>query len=316
MTAVHVPVLAERCLDLLAPAVEEPGAVLIDATLGLGGHAELALQRFSSVQFIGIDRDTVALGLAGGRLARFGDRVHLVHARYDELDEVLADAGIRRVQGILLDLGVSSMQLDEPERGFAYSYDAPLDMRMDRTTGPTAADILADYTVDDLTRILREYGEERYARPIARRIVDRRDDHPLRTSAELVALLIDVIPQRSQRTGGHPAKRTFQALRIEVNDELDGLRRALPKMIASLAVGGRLVVMAFQSLEDRIVKKAFASQSQPSVPPDMPVIPDDARPRLRLLTRGAEVASPEEIAANPRAASVRLRAVEKTREST
>lgn len=312
----HVPVLLERCTDLLAESCAGPGAVVVDATLGLGGHSEALLHRLPDVRLVGIDRDTHALALAGRRLAWAADRTELVHAEYDELDDVLDELEIPSVQGILMDLGVSSMQLDNRDRGFAYSYDAPLDMRMDTTSGPTAADVLAEYSADDLTRILRTYGEERFAGRIAGEIVARRENSPITTSSQLVALLVDVIPARSQRTGGHPAKRTFQALRIEVNGELSGLSAALPKALDALALDGRLVVMAYQSLEDRIVKKTFTYVTQAQIPPDLPVIPPDARPRFRLLTRGAEVASSSDIEENPRAASVRLRAVQRTREST
>ena len=315
-TPVHVPVLLERCVELLAESCRTPGAVVVDATLGLGGHSEALLRELPEVRLVGIDRDRDALELAARRLAWAEDRTELVHAEYDELESVLSDLGIREVQGILMDLGVSSMQLDNAERGFAYSYDAPLDMRMDATVGPTAADILADYSAADLSRILRTYGDERYAGRIAREIVARRDVEPITTSAQLVELLVATIPARSQRTGGHPAKRTFQALRIEVNGELTGLSAALPKALDALALDGRLVVMSYQSLEDRIVKKAFTYVTQAQIPPDLPVIPPDARPRFRLLTRGAEVASSSDIEQNPRAASVRLRAVQRTREST
>jgi 16S rRNA (cytosine1402-N4)-methyltransferase len=238
-----------------------------------------------------------------------------VRATFDDIDGALRQVGATRASAVLLDLGVSSMQLDTRARGFAYSYDAPLDMRMDPDAPLTAADVLADYSETELARILSQYGEERYARRIAKEIVATRGQRPLLTSGQLVALLERVIPARSQRTGGHPAKRTFQALRIEVNDELGCLRRALPAALASLVVGGRLVVMSFQSLEDRIVKRTFASVTQADVPPGLPVIPPDARPRFTLITRGAEVASAPEIEANPRAASVRLRAVERVEEA-
>jgi 16S rRNA (cytosine1402-N4)-methyltransferase len=311
----HIPVLRDRVLTLLAPALEEPGAVLVDATVGLGGHSEEALVRFPSARVIGLDRDTEALRLSGERLAGFGERVTLVHAVYDELPTVLRDLGLDRVQGILFDLGVSSMQLDESERGFAYSQDAPLDMRMDQTTGITAAEILNTYSVADLTRILRQYGEEKFAGRIAARIVVERKVEPFTTSARLVDLIRSCIPAPARRTGGNPAKRTFQALRIEVNGELDTLRRALPAALEALSIGGRVVVMSYQSLEDRIVKHVLAAGARASVPTDLPVVPDEYRPWLRLLTRGAEVADVTEIEQNPRAASVRVRAAEKVGEA-
>ncbi len=311
----HVPVLLDRVVALVAPALEHDGAVFVDATLGLGGHTEAVLEQCPDARVLGVDRDEHALEIAGERLAaRFpslGERLTLVHAVYDEIPSVLADHGIDAVDGILFDLGVSSMQLDQRERGFAYAEDAPLDMRMDESTGPTAADVLNTYPAAELARILRSYGEERFARQIARAIVRARESAPFTDSARLVQLLRDTIPAPARRTGGHPAKRTFQALRIEVNDELGVLRRALPRAIDSVRVGGRVVVMSYHSLEDRLVKQTFAAATRSTVPPDMPFVPAGSEPPLRLLTRGAEKASAEETARNPRAASVRLRAVER-----
>ncbi|RNM15955.1 16S rRNA (cytosine(1402)-N(4))-methyltransferase RsmH [Nocardioides pocheonensis] len=309
----HVPVLLDRVVALVAPPLQEPGAVLVDATLGLGGHTEAVLARCPEAHVVGVDRDVHALEAAGERLAPYAGRTTLVHAVYDEIPDVLADLGIAAVQGVLFDLGVSSMQLDVRERGFAYAEDAPLDMRMDDTEGLTAADVLNTYPAADLARILRSYGEEKFSRQIARAIVREREKAPFDRSARLVDLLREVIPAPARRTGGHPAKRTFQALRIEVNDELGVLRRAVPAAIDALAVGGRVVVMSYQSLEDRMVKQEFAARSRTTVPDDLPVVPEEYRPELRLLTRGAEKASPEEIAVNPRAASVRLRAAERVR---
>lgn len=315
MTApVHVPVLLERIVALVAPALEQSGSVLVDATVGLGGHTEAVLQHCPQAHVVGIDRDPQALARSKERLAGFGERVTLVHAVYDEITEVLADLGLRRVQGVLFDLGVSSMQLDLRERGFSYAEDAPLDMRMDDSAGPTAAEILNTYPVEDLARILREYGEERFAGRIAGRIVTERAREPFSRSARLADLVRDAIPAATRRTGGHPAKRTFQALRIEVNDELSVLRRALPAAIDAVGVGGRVVVMSYHSLEDRITKRVFAEHSRSDVPPDLPIIPEEHQPLLRLLTRGAEKASEAEIASNPRARSVRLRAAERVRE--
>lgn len=309
----HVPVLADRCLELLAPAVERPGAVLVDATLGMGGHSELALRRFPELRVVGIDRDPQAIELAGARLAGFGDRFTAVHAVYDDIDRVVAEHAPDGVAGVLLDLGVSSLQLDEEERGFAYSRDAPLDMRMDPTRGSSAADLLATADVGELRRILRDYGEERFAGRIAAAIVRRRAQHPLIRTGELADLVRAAIPAATRRTGGNPAKRTFQALRIAVNDELAVLERTLPRAIEALVVGGRIVVLAYHSLEDRAVKRALARGATSSAPPDLPVEPETHRPYLRLLTRGAEEADAAEVAANPRAASVRLRAAERTR---
>ncbi len=308
-TPSHVPVLLDRVVALVAPALERPGSVFVDATLGLGGHSEAVLDRCPEAQVVGIDRDQHALDLAGVRLAPFEGRTTLVHAVYDEIPAVLEELGLESADGILFDLGVSSMQLDVRERGFAYAEDAPLDMRMDDTEGPTAADVLNTYPAGELARILRTYGEEKFAKPIARAIVKARETEPFTGSARLVQLLRDTIPAPARRTGGHPAKRTFQALRIEVNDELGVLRRAIPAAIDSIAVGGRVVVMSYHSLEDRLVKHAFAEGTTSKVPHDLPVVPAGHEPPLRNLTRGAEKASAEEIAQNPRAASVRLRAV-------
>jgi 16S rRNA (cytosine1402-N4)-methyltransferase len=314
VTPSHVPVLLDRVVALVAPPLERPGSVLIDATLGLGGHTEAVLSRCPEAHVIGIDRDTHALDRSRRRLEPFAERVTFVHAVYDEIGEVLQELGLHSVDGVLFDLGVSSMQLDVRERGFAYAEDAPLDMRMNDTTGPTAADVLNTYTAQDLARILKTYGEERFAKRIAETIVRERTREPFTTSARLVELIRGAIPAPARRTGGHPAKRTFQALRIEVNDELSVLRRALPAAIEAIGVGGRAVVMSYHSLEDRLTKQAFTAGTTTDVPPDMPFVPEGHEPVLRLLTRGAEKASVEEIEQNPRAASVRLRAVERVRE--
>lgn len=313
MGPAHVPVLVERILAVLQPALAQPDAVVVDATLGLGGHSEAMLEAFDGLQLIGLDRDTSALAKSGERLARFGDRVRLVHARYDELPEVLAGLGRLRVQGMLFDLGVSSMQLDEDERGFAYSRDTALDMRMDQTRGITAADVLNTYSVGDLTRIVGRYGEEKFAKRIAYAVVAARAKEPFTTSNRLVELIRDAIPAPARRTGGNPAKRTFQALRIEVNGELSGLESVLPAAIEHAAVSGRIAVLTYHSLEDRPVKRAFAAAAASTAPIGLPVELPEYAPILKLLTRG-ETPSEDEIAANPRAASARLRAVEKLRE--
>ena len=311
----HVPVMLDRCVALLSPALSEPGAVLVDATLGLGGHSAALLDEFPALQIVGIDRDPEAIALAGERLAADAERITLIHAVNEGLPEILADLGVESVQGILLDLGVSSMQLDEDTRGCSYSRDTSLDMRMDPTTGPTAADIVNTYSRNDLSRVFREYGEERFARRIADAIVARRQQSPLNSSTELAELVRDSIPAPARRTGGNPAKRSFQALRIEVNDELGVLERLLPEALDALAVHGRLVVMSYQSLEDRLVKRAMAAATTSIAPVGLPVVPEELQPRFRLLTRGSESATDDEIAANPRAASVRLRAVERVREA-
>ncbi|WDF34498.1 16S rRNA (cytosine(1402)-N(4))-methyltransferase RsmH [Arthrobacter agilis] len=312
----HVPVLRDRCVALLAPAVlaaEAAGrrAVVVDATLGMGGHSESMLERFPDAHLIGIDRDPEALDLAGRRLARFKDRTDLVHAVYDELPDVLTDLGVDGIDGILFDLGVSSLQLDERDRGFAYSYDAPLDMRMDTTTGITAAEVVNTYAEADLLRIIRAWGEEKFAGRIASAIVSARADRSFRTTAELVEVIRGVVPAAAARTGGHPAKRTFQALRIEVNEELSVLERAVPASIDALLLGGRIVAMSYHSLEDRIVKSAFAAGTKSSAPVGFPVELEEHKAYLRSLTRGTEAPTADEIEENPRAASAKLRAVER-----
>ncbi|MFD1832003.1 16S rRNA (cytosine(1402)-N(4))-methyltransferase RsmH [Streptomyces desertarenae] len=317
----HVPVMLRRCLDLLAPALEKPGGagggrapVVVDCTLGLGGHSEAMLSAFPEVRLIGLDRDPEALRLAGERLAPFGERATLVHAVYDELPRVLNRLGVPRVQGVLFDLGVSSMQLDEAERGFAYARDAPLDMRMDQSRGIGAAEVLNTYPPGELVRILRVYGEEKHAKRIVEAIVREREKEPFTTSARLVELIRAALPQAAKRTGGNPAKRTFQALRIEVNGELAVLERALPAAVAALAVGGRIAVLSYHSLEDRLVKQVLAAGAATTAPPGLPVVPERYQPRLRLLTRGAELPTEEEVAENRRAAPARLRGAERIRE--
>ncbi len=306
--------MLQRCLDLLAPALQEPGAVVVDCTLGLGGHSQALLDRFPGVRLVALDRDPEALRLSAERLAGYGDRATLVHAVYDELPEVLERLGLPRVQGVLFDLGVSSMQLDEAGRGFAYAQDAPLDMRMDQTAGVSAAEVLNTYPPGDLVRILRAYGEEKQARRIVSAIVREREKEPFTTSARLVELIRDALPQAAKRTGGNPAKRTFQALRIEVNGELSVLERAVPAAVRALAVGGRIAVLSYQSLEDRLVKQVLSAGAAVTAPPGLPVVPERYAPRLKLLTRGAELPTEEEIAENRRAAPARLRGAERIRE--
>ena len=304
---IHTPVLLGRTVELLAPALEVNGAVLVDATLGMAGHAEAFLQRFPDLVLVGLDRDPEALEIAGRRLAPFGDRVHLVHTVYDEIEPALRSVGIDEVQGILFDLGVSSLQLDRVERGFSYSKDAPLDMRMDSTSPLTAEQVIAEYSEADLRRIFRDYGEERLAGRYAESIAARRQSRRIIRSADLVEIITAVTPVAVQRNG-HPAKRVFQALRIEVNQELAVLERAIPAALHALAVDGRMVVLAYQSLEDRIVKRALAAGSTSSAPQGLPVELPEHRPELKLLVRGAELATDDEKALNPRATPVRLRA--------
>lgn len=311
----HVPVLIERCLELLAPALAAPvragrDAVHVDATLGLGGHAEAVLAAHPRLVLVGLDRDQEALEHARTRLHRYAERTRLVHAVYDRLPEVLGDLGYPGIDGALFDLGVSSLQLDATDRGFAYAQDAPLDMRMDQSQGITAEEVVNTYTAAELARVLREYGEERFAQRIARAIVRVRAAARITSSARLADLVREAIPAPARRTGGHPAKRTFQALRIEVNGELTALRSALPAALDALVPGGRVVVLSYHSLEDRITKQALAARARSSAPVGLPVEPPGTGPTFRLLTRGAEQAGPAEVAANPRAASVRLRAAE------
>lgn len=315
----HIPVLLDRCTELLAPALtarsaDGAGAVYIDATLGAGGHTERLLSDFSGLRAIGLDRDPSALEIAGARLARFGDRATLVRTRYDGIADALTESGYpaqESVDGVLFDLGVSSMQLDRTERGFSYSVDAPLDMRMDPELPLTAADILNTYDLRALASILREFGEEKFAGKIAKEVIRRRERQPFESTRDLVELLYDAIPAPARRTGGHPAKRTFQALRVAVNAELDSLRAALPAALDALRPGGRVVVMAYQSLEDRIVKNVFAAATASRTPPGLPVELPGHEPEFAMVTRGAERADAGEIEQNPRSAAVRLRAVER-----
>jgi 16S rRNA (cytosine1402-N4)-methyltransferase len=307
----HVPVLRDRIVELLAPALREDGSVCVDATLGMGGHAEAILEHCPGARLIGLDRDEEALALAAERLARFEYRFRGVHAVYDDIASVLAEHAEGTALAILFDLGVSSLQLDESERGFAYRHDAPLDMRMDQSHGRTAADVLNTSSHGDLARILRTYGEERFAGRIASAIVREREKEPFDTSARLVEVVRSAVPAASQRTGGHPAKRTFQALRIEVNAELEVWERAVAAAIGVLAPGGRIAVLSYHSLEDRITKQALAAGARSRTPVGMPVELPEHAAYLRLLTRGAEVPSREEQEANPRSASARLRAAER-----
>lgn len=315
----HVPVMLGRVLTLLTPAADAVtgrAPVYLDATLGMGGHAEAMLRAVPRLRLIGLDRDTTALERSAARLAAFGDRVTLEHAVYDEIPEVLRRLGVAAVDAVLFDLGVSSPQLDETGRGFAYSHDAPLDMRMDRTQRLTAAEVVNGYPAAELARILREYGEERFAQRIASAIVREREREPFDSTRRLADLVRTSIPAATRRTGGNPAKRTFQALRIEVNGELDTWRRALPAALDALPVGGRVAVLSYHSLEDRITKRVLAAQAADTTPPDLPVPLPEHEPRFRLLTRGAELPSDEETTTNPRAGSVRMRAAERVREAT
>jgi 16S rRNA (cytosine1402-N4)-methyltransferase len=308
----HISVMRDRCVELLAPVValnENP--VIVDATLGLGGHTEALLQTFPTLTVIGIDRDAIAIAHASKRLEQFGARFKSAHAVFDEISSVVATFGYSQINGALFDLGVSSMQLDEAERGFSYSQDAPLDMRMDTSCGITAAEILNTYEPGKLVQILRTYGEEKFATRIVENIVKARAQAPLNSTAHLAALVKESIPAATRRTGGNPAKRTFQALRIEANDELGAISRALPQALELLLVHGRLVVMSFQSLEDRIVKEIFAEASTSKSPRNLPVELPEFAAKYSLVFRASQTPSESELAENPRSASVRLRAIEK-----
>ena len=309
---IHTPVMLERTVELLAPAIGGDGAVLVDATLGMGGHTRAFLQRFPKLTVIGLDRDTDALAIARERLAPFKDRARFVHTVYDGFADAAQSEGFDEVQGVLFDLGVSSLQLDRAERGFAYSKDAPLDMRMDSTRGRTAADVIAEASEEELRRIFYEYGEEKLAPRYARAIVQARAEAPITRSGRLVEIITKATPVAVQRQG-HPAKRVFQALRIEVNEELTVLQRAIPAALDTIAVGGRMVVLAYQSLEDRIVKRALQAAASSTAPAGLPMELPEHRAQFRLLVRGAELASESEQAENPRAKPVRLRAVERVR---
>jgi len=313
LESLHEPVMLERTLELLAPALASEKAVLVDCTLGLGGHSESFLKAFENLTVIGIDRDLVALDLAGKRLEGFGSRVNYFHGTYEQIPEALSEYGFSEASAILMDLGVSSMQIDSPDRGFAYSFDAPLDMRMDASSGQTAAELIATESEQELARIFKEYGEERFAKKIASEIIEIRGKSPITSSKQLASIISDVVPFIPGKSSGHPAKRVFQALRIAVNQELEILESAIPAAIDSLEVGGRLLVLAYHSLEDRIVKQAIVKASTSSAPIELPFELPEHAPVLKLVIKGAEQATLQEIAANPRSASVRLRVAEKIR---
>ena len=321
---VHAPVMVDLVVDLLR---DVPDGLYVDATLGGGSHAEAVLDAHPGLRLLGLDRDDAAIAAAGRRLARFGDRVHIVRTGFDQLERVVTEhlgtaetphnrPGHTRPGGataVLFDLGVSSPQLDEDERGFSYRSSAPLDMRMDRRQAFSAVDVVNEYSFPQLARVIETYGEERFAGRIARAIVEAR---PIQNTAHLAEVVRAAIPAAARRTGGHPAKRTFQAIRIEVNRELDQLAEALEGAMAVLAPGGRMVVMSYHSLEDRMVKQTFrdAETGGCTCPPGLPCV-CGAEPTVRLLKRGAWKATEEEIAANRRAESVRIRAVERIPES-
>ena len=306
----HIPVLLDEVLSLLAP---EHGGTFIDGTLGGGGHAEAVLKRLSQDgRLIGIDRDWEAVRAAEDRLSAFGDRFRALHGNFFEMKALLSGAGVSEANGILLDLGVSSHQLDTPERGFSYKTEAPLDMRMDKEAPLSARDVVNDYSEAELARVIWEYGEERFSRRIAGRIVRERQGSPIETTTRLAAIVKEAIPAKYRREPQHPARRTFQALRIEVNGELKGLDRAVEDACDLLQKGGRLCIITFHSLEDRIVKQAFRRFENPcTCPPSAPVCVCGKRPKAKILTKKPLTCSEEEAARNPRSTSAKLRCVER-----
>ncbi|MEY3346261.1 MAG: hypothetical protein RLZZ581_1055 [Actinomycetota bacterium] len=308
----HTSVMLDRCIALLAPAIENAEMpIVVDATLGWGGHSLALLEKFPNLKIVGLDRDKTAIAKASSRLSEYSDRITIVHAVYDEMPEVLNSLGLKNVDGILFDLGVSSMQLDQTERGFSYSQDAQLDMRMDQSKGITAQEILESYSRGELIRVIRDFGEERFASRIVDNIIAQREKGGIKSTAELAQIVKDSIPAPARRVGGNPAKRTFQALRIEVNQELEILQRAIPRALERLEIGGRMVVMSFQSLEDKIVKQFFAAATESKTPVGLPVEIAELAAKFKLVFRGSEKASEAEIKENSRAQSVRVRAIER-----
>ena len=305
----HVSVLLQECLDGLAI---KPDGIYVDGTLGGAGHSGQIAKRLTTGKLIGIDRDSVALKAAGERLAPFGDRVQLVHSNFCEMRQVLEELQIPGVDGILLDLGVSSPQLDDGERGFSYMADAPLDMRMNGEDPLTAAIVVNEWSQEELKRILYTYGEERYAPQIAAAICRRREERPIETTLELVDIIRSAMPPAALREKQHPAKRSFQAIRIAVNDELGSVEKVMADAIPLLKPGGRLAVITFHSLEDRIVKTAMVEASKGcTCPPNFPVCVCGKKPKVKLISRKPIVASAEELEVNPRSRSAKLRVCEK-----
>lgn len=310
----HIPVALERAHELLAPALSHDGAVMVDGTLGMAGHTTSFLSRYANIHVVGIDRDEEARAIAKKRTEEFASRITIVADTYDRIPEALSEAGFTHADAILLDIGVSSLQLDSTGRGFSYSQDADLDMRMDQGTGQTAEDIIREYPLAKLAAVFEKYGEEKLAMRYARAIVQKREEEAIVSTKQLVDILQEATPA-SLKHAGHPAKRVFQALRVEVNDELRLLEQALPKAIATLPVGGRILVMSYQSLEDRIVKRIFQKMSQSTAPIGLPIELPEHKPELKLLTTKAERATAEEIARNPRSRPLRLRAAERIQEA-
>ena len=306
----HIPVLFHEIMDIMAP---QPGEVFVDCTLGGGGHSRGFLERMGDDgRLIGIDQDTNALQAAGANLAEFGDRVTYVHSNYNNLDEILNTYAPDGVDGILFDIGVSSHQLDEKDRGFSYMQDAPLDMRMNQSQNFSAWDVVNTYSEEELHRIIKEYGEERWAKRVAQFIVEFRKEKPVETTGELVDIIKRAIPKSAREEGSHPAKRTFQAIRIEVNDELGVLTRTISVAAKHLKKGGRLGIISFHSLEDRIVKEQFRYLASDCIcPPELPFCQCDKVSEVKILTRKPVTATKEELEANSRSKSAKFRAVVK-----
>lgn len=304
----HIPVLFEECLNGLSI---DPGGIYVDGTLGGAGHSSAIAERLSGGRLIGIDRDENAIAAAGKRLAPFADRVTIVKNNFSNIKQVLSDLHIEKINGALLDLGVSSHQLDEPERGFSYMHDAPLDMRMDRQAAKSAYDVVNGYSEEALANIIRTYGEENWAKRIAAFIAKRRAMTPVRTTGELVGIIKDAIPAGARQEGGHPAKRTFQAIRIEVNGELEILKDAVRDFTDVLAPGGRLCIITFHSLEDRIIKDAFSALAQGcTCPREFPVCVCGGKPKVKIITRKPITAAAQELEQNSRSKSAKLRIAE------
>ncbi len=302
----HIPIMLEQVIEGLDI---KPDGIYVDGTLGGGGHSyEIAKRLTDGGRIIGIDQDAAAIKAAGERLSEFGDRVTIVRSNYAQMVSILQSLGIKQVDGILLDLGVSSHQLDTAERGFSYMEDAPLDMRMDRGQEKTARDIVNFYSQAELTRIIRDYGEDKFASKIAAKIVSFRENKPVETTGELVEIIKTAIPAKFRLTGGHPAKRTFQAIRIELNRELEVLEESIEGMIDILSDGGRMTVITFHSLEDRIVKSAFKKAESPcTCPPGFPVCVCGKKSKGLIISKKPIIPADEEMERNPRAKSSKLR---------
>lgn len=308
-SAKHISVLLNECIENLDI---KPDGIYVDGTLGLGGHSEQILKRLSGGRLIGIDRDESAIRRTGERLEAYKDKMTLVHGNFCDVAQILDELGVDAVDGMLFDLGVSSPQLDEAQRGFSYMNDAPLDMRMDNTSALTAWSVVNDWDEAELTRILRDFGEERYARRIASRIAERRAQKPIESTLELVDIIRSAMPAAALREKQHPAKRSFQAIRIAVNDELAAVEQVMKDAIPRLTCGGRLCIITFHSLEDRIVKSGMQAAAKGCIcPPEFPVCVCGKKPQVRIISRKPIISGDVELSENPRARSAKLRVCEK-----